>query len=121
MGRGRDEHPMDTPPAPRPARRHESPIPLDPVSVLAGIAPGVELTVDPLPAGVAGALEDTRVTVSVEEVGRLLRCGEGTVRRLIRTAVLRPVRVDGAIHVRRSDVDTYLKHAASRVRGKPGE
>lgn len=121
MGRGRDEQLMGAQPTPRPARRHEAPIPLDPVSVLAGIAPGVELTVDPLPAGVAGAVEDTPVTVSVDEVGRLLRCGEATVRRLIRTAVLRPVRVDGAIHVRRSDVDTYLRHATARVRGKPGE
>jgi hypothetical protein len=35
--------------------------------------------------------------------------------------VLRPVRVDGAIHVRRSEVDAYLTYAATRVRGKPGE
>jgi excisionase family DNA binding protein len=45
-------------------------------------------------------------TVSVEEVGRLLRCSEATVRRLIRTTVLRPVGV-GEHHVRRSDVQSY--------------
>jgi excisionase family DNA binding protein len=45
--------------------------------------------------------------VSVAEVGRLLRCSEATVRRLIRTTVLRPVGVVGAHHVRRSDVDSY--------------
>jgi excisionase family DNA binding protein len=121
MGRGRDEQVEGTQPATRPRRRHPAPIPLDPVSVLAGIAPGLELVVDPVPAGVAGAVDDTPVTVSVDEVGRLLRCGEATVRRLIRTAVLRPVRVDGAIHVRRSEVDAYLTYAATRVRGKPGE
>jgi excisionase family DNA binding protein len=122
MGRDRDEQMEGTQPATKPARRrHEAPIPLDPVSVLAGIAPGLELVVDPVPAGVAGVAKDTPVTVSVDEVGRLLRCGEATVRRLIRTAVLRPVRVDGAIHVRRSEVDAYLSYAATRVRGKPGE
>jgi excisionase family DNA binding protein len=44
--------------------------------------------------------------VSVAEVKRLLRCNEATVRRLIRTTVLRPVGV-GEHRVRRSDVESY--------------
>ena len=32
----------------------KGPIPLDPVSLLAGLAPGLELTADDLPPGIAG-------------------------------------------------------------------
>ena len=53
-------------------------------------------------------------TVSVEEAGRLLRCSEATVRRLIRTTVLRRVGV-GEHHVRRSDVESY-RQSLSRPR-----
>ena len=59
-------------------------------------------------------------TVSVDEVGRLLRCSEATVRRLIRTAVLRPVGV-GERCVRRSDVESYRQSLHRRVPGKPGD
>jgi excisionase family DNA binding protein len=97
------------------------PIPLDPISVLAGIAPGVVLESDPLPAGIAGNAETQQVTVSVEEVGRLLRCGEPTVRRLIRTAVLKPVLVDGEARVRREDVDAYRNSMLPRSADKPSE
>jgi excisionase family DNA binding protein len=92
-----------------PARAGEAapPIPLEPVNLLAGLAPGVELVVDDLPSGVAGAEETTPVSVTVDEVGRLLRCSEATVRRLIRTAVLRPIKVDGKIRVRQSEIDAY--------------
>src|SRR5215470_11454022 len=83
------------------------PIPLDPVNLLAGLAPGVELVVDDLPRGVAGAEETEPVTVTVDEIGRLLRCSEATVRRLIRTAVLRPIVVDGQLRVRRADLDEF--------------
>ncbi len=103
------------------ARRHPEPIPLDAMSVLAGIAPGLLLEADPLPAGIAGATVTTPATVSVEEVGRLLRCGESTIRRLIRTAVLRPVRVGDRVHVRRSDLDAYRQSLGTRLSTKPGE
>jgi len=93
----------------------KAPIPLDSISLLAGIAPGLELeaTVGPdgtMPSG---------GPVSVDEVGRLLRCSEATVRRLIRTAVLRPVGIDEQ-HVRRSDVESYRQSLMRRVPGKPG-
>jgi hypothetical protein len=97
-----------------PARR--SPIPLDALSVIAGIAPGLELQSTVSPEGTVASAG----TVSVDEVGRLLRCGEATVRRLIRTAVLRPVGV-GARYVRRSDVESYRLSLHRRMPGKPGE
>ncbi len=92
------------------------PIPLDGVSLIAGIAPGLVLdgTIAP-----DGGLPPA--PVSVEEVGRLLRCSEATVRRLIRTAVLRPVGV-GDRYVRRSDVEDYRLSLLRRApAGKPGE
>jgi hypothetical protein len=39
-------------------RKQAPPIPLEPVNLIAGLAPGVELVVDDLPAGVAGAGRD---------------------------------------------------------------
>jgi excisionase family DNA binding protein len=102
-------------------RKHAPPIPLDPVDLLAGLAPGLELTVDPLPRGVAGAEETEPVTVSVDEIGRLLRCSEATIRRLIRTAVLKPVVVDGRIRVRKSDIDSYRTTLGIGTPDKPSE
>jgi len=102
-----------------PPRR--DPIPLDATSLLAGIGPGVTLEADPLPAGVSGSTTDEEAVVGIEDLGRMLRGGEATVRRLIRTAVLRPVEVDGRIGVRRSDVETYLSGIALRSARKPGE
>ena len=92
-----------------------APIPLDPIGLLAGIAPGLELDGTTSPDG---SIESA--PVSVEEVGRLLRCNEATVRRLIRTAVLRPVGV-GERFVRRRDVDHYWQSLHRRHAGKPGE
>ncbi|MFN8544736.1 MAG: hypothetical protein U0807_11120 [Candidatus Binatia bacterium] len=65
-------------------------IPLEPIDLLAGLATGIELETDDLPAGVAGAEETTAVRVSVNEVGRLLRSEDATIRRLIRTPAIRP-------------------------------
>ena len=92
------------------------PIALDALSVIAGIAPGVELE----PTLSPDRTVPSTGTVSVDEVGRLLRCSESTVRRLIRTAVLRPVGV-GERFVRRSDVDSYFQSLHRRTPGKPGE
>lgn len=103
------------------ARKPAPPIPLDPVNLLAGLAPGVELVVDDLPAGVAGAETTEPVTVTVDEIGRLLRCSEATVRRLIRTAVLRPIVVDGQIRVRRSEIDSYRTTLGIGTPDKPSE
>jgi excisionase family DNA binding protein len=116
------ERPEDAPQDERAARpRGPEPIPLDPMSLLAGLAPGVTLEADTLPAGVVGNAEPQPATVSVEEVARLLRCGEATIRRLIRSAVLRPVEIDGATHVRRADVDAYRNAFLPRSPRKPGE
>ena len=97
------------------------PIPLDPVNLLAGLAPGLELVVGDLPAGVAGADETQPMTVTVDEIGRLLRCSEATVRRLIRTAVLRPIVIDGQIRVRRAELDSYRTTLGIGTPDKPSE
>ena len=70
----------------------EAPIPLEAVDLLAGLAPGVELCADDLPPGIDPELSDspTPATVTVAETGRLIRAGDGTVRRLIRTPLLAP-------------------------------
>ena len=65
----------------------------------------------PAPGPLAAA-----ATVSVEEVKRLLPCSEATVRRLIRTTVLRSVGV-GEHHVRRGDVESY-RQTLLRPRGE---
>jgi excisionase family DNA binding protein len=70
------------------------------------------LTAEPCPETRRSAPGTTPATVTVEEVGRLLRCGESTVRRLIRTTVLRPVEVDGTVRVRSSDVEAYRESCA---------
>lgn len=102
-------------------RRPAPPIPLDPVNLLAGLAPGVELVAGDLPAGVAGAEDTEPVTVTVDEIGRLLRCSEATIRRLIRTAVLRPVMVDGQVRIPRADVDAYRRALGIGTPEKPSE
>ncbi len=102
-------------------RKPAPPIPLAPVNLLAGLAPGVELVVSDLPRGVAGAEETEPMTVTVDEIGRLLRCSEATVRRLIRTAVLRPIVVDGQIRVRRRELDAYRITLGIGTPDKPSE
>jgi excisionase family DNA binding protein len=121
MARGRAGVDEDEIAAERSGARQSPPIPLEPVDLLAGLAPGVELVVDDLPRGVAGAEETEPVTVTVDEIGRLLRCSEATVRRLMRTAVLRPIVVDGKIRVRRSDLDTYRTTLGIGTPEKPSE
>ena len=61
------------------------------------------------------------MTVTVDEIGRWLRCSEATVRRLIRTAVLRPIVVDGQIRVRRSELDAYRSTLGIGTPDKPSE
>lgn len=116
MGRDREEDEVRTLPEDEP-----DPIPLDPVNLLAGIGSGLELTTDPLPAGVAGNDEDQEAWVSLADVGRLLRVNEATVRKLIRTAVIRPVLQDGKIRVPLRDIEAYRSGLGRGGPGRPGE
>jgi len=69
----------------------QPPIPLDPVDLLAGLAPGVELQVDDAPAELdREAPEGGPASMTVAEAGRMVRAGEETIRRLIRTPAIRP-------------------------------
>lgn len=64
------------------------PIPLSPIELLAGLGPDVELLADDLPPGIAGAATDggaTPAVTTVADAGKLLRAGDATVRRLVRT------------------------------------
>lgn len=72
-----------------PNKKH-GPIPLEPIDLLAGLAPGLELETDPLPAGVADAEDDEPAVATANDIGRLLRVVEPTVRRLIRTPGIEP-------------------------------
>jgi hypothetical protein len=64
-------------------------VPLDPIDLLAGLAPGLELQADDVPAAVDPDAPGP-ATTTVAETGRMIRAGDGTIRRLIRTRVLRP-------------------------------
>jgi hypothetical protein len=102
-------------PADGEAKRRPTPIPLEPVDLLAGIAPGVELHAD-------GLLDDDdpeRVTTTVAEAGRMIRAGEGTVRRLIRTTVLKPT--TGAPTDQSPVEDDDRAGVVPRTRERPGE
>ena len=98
-----------------------TPLPVKPVNLLAGIAPGLDLDADDLPAGVAAAEETTPATVSVEEVGKMLRCGDTTVRRLIQSGALRPIEQRGEVRLRRRDVLALRAGVLPSTPDKPGE
>ena len=99
-------------------RERKVPIPLDPVDLLAGLAPGVELRADDLPAGIDPDAPNapTEASVTVAEAGRMIRAGEAVVRRLIRTTVLVP---DETATSRADDVDRA--GVPPRTPEKPGE
>ena len=101
--------------------QHEVPLPAEPLNLVAGIAPGLELGADHLPAGIASAEETAPATVSVEEIGKMLRCGDATVRRLIRSGALGTVKEQGKVRVRRSDALAYRAGVLPRTPDKPGE
>ena len=101
----------------RTKRRSEAPIPLEPVDLLAGLAPGVELHADGFldPDGD----DEERATTTVAEAGRMIRAGEGTVRRLIRTTVLKP---ETRPRTDQSPVeDDDRAGVVPRTRDRPGE
>jgi hypothetical protein len=98
--------------------RGARPLPLAPVDLLAGLAPGIELGADDLPPGIASdARTPAPATTTVAETGKLIRSGDRTVRRLIRTTVLGPGDAVGT----RDDADTDRAGVVPRTRDKPGE
>jgi hypothetical protein len=104
------------------ARRTErpTPLPLEPVDLLAGLAPGVELQADDLPPGIDEETPSDAplpATMTVAEAGKLIRAGEGTVRRLIRTTVLGAERRPAG----HEDAGTDRAGVLPRTPGKPGE
>ena len=105
----------------RPSAEDRTPLPLEPVNLLAGIAPGIDLDADDLPAGIAAAEETTSATVTVDEVGKMLRCGDATVRRLIQSGVLKPVKEGGKVRVRRSEVLSLRAGVLPPSSERPGE
>ena len=94
------------------------PLPLAPVDLLAGLAPDVELHADDLPPGLESASVANGpipATMTVAEAGRLVRSGDGTIRRLIRSAAIRPA--DGEPPALEPDRAGVLP----RTPDKPGE
>jgi len=98
-------------------RRSPAPIPLDPIDLLAGLAPGVELHADGLPE--SDGDEPERATTTVAEAGRMIRAGERTVRRLIRTTVLKPAA--GSQSDQSPVEDNDRAGLVPRTRDRPGE
>jgi len=108
----------------RARRTRAAPIPLAPIELLAGLGPGVDLEADDLPPGLdpeslAGEPLSARVTVG--EVGKHLRSGDRTLRRLIRTPVVRPVPAGGEGLVEGRDVEVCRAGVPPRDRRRPGE
>lgn len=91
------------------------PFPIAPVDLLAGIGPGVELHAD------APDVDSTEhvdpATTTVAETGKLLRSGDSTIRRLIRTAVLRPAESSGD----EPPPEPERAGVVPRTRRRPGE
>jgi len=108
---------------PRPGRRRASqpaPIALEPIDLLAGLAPGVELRADDLPPGIdeeSPARAPLPASLTVAEAGRLIRSGDGTIRRLIRTPGLAPEQRPAA----RDGADIDRAGVPPRTARKPGE
>ena len=94
------------------------PIPLDPIDLLAGLAPGVELEADDLPPDVSpdGSTVPRPAVLTVAEAGKQLRHGDTTIRRLIRTPELQP-----APSARGGEVEVQRAGVVPRTRERPGE
>jgi hypothetical protein len=97
-------------------REAEPPIPLSPVDLLAGLAPGLELQADELSA----FDDDDAALTDVAEVGRMLRSGDATVRRLVRTAGVTPRSASDAPPAD-PDLEPERAGVVPRTRERPGE
>ena len=109
MGRGRRKRT-------RGVAKGPGPIPLEPIDLLAGLAPGLELQADDVPAGIDPDAP-LPASTTVAEAGRLIRSGDGTIRRLIRTPVLRPAERPST----RAGAETDRAGVLRRTPEKPGE
>ena len=100
------------------ARKAKPPIPLEPIDLLAGLAPGLELQADDAPAGLDEEVpEGGPASLTVAEAGKMIRSGDETIRRLIRMPGLRPadaVAEGGPVEIDRAGV-------LPPRRDKPGE
>jgi hypothetical protein len=95
----------------------EPPIPLSPVDLLAGLAPGLELQADEL-----SAFDDQDAALTgVAEVGKLIRSGDATVRRLVRTAGVAPRAQGGPPPAPDPDLEPERAGVPPRTRERPGE
>jgi hypothetical protein len=99
----------------RGAAKGPGPIPLEPIDLLAGLAPGLELHADDVPAAIDP--DAPSATTTVAEAGRMIRAGDGTIRRLIRTPVLRPAERPST----RPDAESDRAGVLRRTPDKPGE
>ena len=108
--------------APRPrGPKAGPPIPLEAVDLLAGLAPGIELQADDAPAGLDREVRDGGpASLTVAEAGKLVRAGEGTIRRLIRVPELLP-RAAGEESDDEPDVGVDRAGVLPPTRHKPGE
>ena len=96
------------------------PIPLTPIDLLAGLGPDVNLLADDLPPGIATDApggEATPAMTTVAEAGKLLRAGDATIRRLVRT---RGVLAGSADPIPRA-ADPDRAGVPPRTPDKPGE
>ena len=102
----------------RGGRTTEPPIPIEPVDLLAGLAPGVELEADDLPPDLNPDASDTPrpAVLTVAEAGKQLRQGDDTIRRLIRTPELQPAPSAGG-----GEVELQRAGVPPRTRERPGE
>jgi hypothetical protein len=95
------------------------PLPLTPIDLLAGLGPNVELLADDLPPGIgteAGGSATPALT-TVAETGKMLRAGDATIRRLVRT---RGVLAGSADPIPRA-VEPDRAGVVPRTPDKPGE
>jgi len=99
-------------------RSGAAPIPLEPVDLLAGLAPGVDLEADAPPPEVGGGPDPEVALASVAEVGKLVRAGEEIIRRLIRSPAIGPSERDADDGSR---LEPERAGVVPRTRERPGE
>jgi len=94
------------------------PLPLTPIDLLAGLGPNVELLADDLPPGIGTeATGATPALTTVAETGKMLRAGDATIRRLVRT---RGVLAGSADPIPRA-IEPDRAGVVPRTPDKPGE